>query len=96
MRRRLYDWWNRMTGLFRRPLPPDEGGESLHDLEQELQLETLMEQTAQLEAATARLHPSRSDHDAHTAEQEAMDHAIRRRTLEARRDLVLRRGHRPS
>lgn len=85
--REVRAWWQRLMNSWRRRAPEPEVVQ-LQEIEQELQTTALEEQTAQVVAQVSHIIPSI---DTKQAEREAWDLTIRRRSLEAERDVLLRR-----
>lgn len=86
-------WWRHMAANFWRARPNPEAVRDLQEIEQEIETATIEEQIAQTVAQVARIHPNMQPEQ---AEREIRELTIRRRSLEAQRDVLLRQqrsGH---
>jgi hypothetical protein len=86
----IRQWWHGLVAKWR-GAGADPEDDSLKELDQEVELLGLEEQTAQIVAKLSQVNPSLGREHSRLAEREASELAVRRRTLEDQRDVLVRR-----
>jgi hypothetical protein len=83
-------WWRTLVAKWRGP-GQDPEADRLEEINQEVELLGLEEQTAQTVAKLSEVNPGLGREHSRLAEREASELAVRRRTLEDQRDVLVRR-----